>query len=140
MARRRERPSRASNAQDSQTASQSNTTEREVSYTMSALSPDMINELLSKARVKGSGDEVLKDFLESEEAGIEVSLTDGPFAGKSAQQAFTTLNNTKSKVHKDGELQGELVYPSAKQVVVVKRKGEDGVEHVFLINKAKIGA
>jgi hypothetical protein len=99
----------------------------------------MIQELLAGARVKGAGDEALESFLASGEAGIEISLESGPFAGKTAAQAATSLNNAKKRTKQNDAGETVLVHPDAGMIQVIKRKiGED--ERVFLIDKSKVGA
>jgi hypothetical protein len=62
-----------------------------------------INDLLSKSRTKGAGEEVLTKFLEDGNAGEVVDLKSGPLMGKSATQAFTTLNNAKNRKRTEGD-------------------------------------
>lgn len=106
---------------------------------MTALTPDLISELLAGARTKGAGDDVLTSFLDSDEAGIEVDLDSGPLAGKSAIQASTALNNAKKRTKQNDKGETVMVHPEAAQVQVIKRKIND-VERVFLIDKSKVGA
>lgn len=106
---------------------------------VSAIDADLISELLAGARVKGAGDEALESFIQSGEAGIEVSLDSGPFAGKTAAQAATSLNNAKKRTKQNDAGETVLVHPDAGMVQVIKRKiGDD--ERVFLIDKSKVGA
>lgn len=121
-------------------ASQSSNTQTETKerITVSALTPETIAELLAGARTKGAGEDVLTDFLASDEVGVEVSLETGPFAGKSAVQAYTGLNNAKKKTKKNDAGETVLAFPEAGSVQVIKRKiGDD--ERVFLIDKNKVG-
>lgn len=104
------------------------------------LNEQEIADLLSGARTKGAGDEVLTAFLSSGEAGIEVDLSSGPLAGKDAAKAATALSNAKKRTKQNDKGETVMVHPEAAQVQVVRRKGENGTEHVYLIDKSKVGA
>jgi hypothetical protein len=106
---------------------------------MSAIDASLINELLAGARTKGAGDDAIESFLEGGEAGIEISLDSGPFAGKTAAQAATSLNNAKKRTKTNDAGETVLVHPNAGMVQVIKRKIGDE-ERVFLIDKSKVGA
>lgn len=92
---------------------------------MSALSPDQIAALLAKGRTRGDYDRVLRDFVESGEAGIEVPLSEGALAGKTSKQAKTGLDNARKRTND----QGKLVVEGAQNVKVIENEG-----HVYLIN------
>lgn len=96
-----------------------------------------IANLLSKQKSRGDYDAELVAFLESGEAGIEVSLTDGRFTGRAAKMVKTGLDNARKRT-KEG---GGLVHEGSQNVKVIalgnKEKGEE--EHVYLINTA-VGA
>ena len=92
-----------------------------------ALTPEKIAQLLSKGRTRGAGIIVLADFIQSGSAGEPVSLTDGPFAGKTAKQSESTLNASK----KQTDDSGKLVVEGAQHVRVIR----DGDE-LFVINTA----
>lgn len=109
--------------------------------TQVALTPDMINSLLADTRTRGAYSGVLEEFLGGGEAGIQVDLTSGPLAGKTAAQAAVGFNNARTAVHKDGENAGKFKIPGGENVRVIKRKvgtGDEAVEYVFLIDTAKV--
>lgn len=111
---------------------------------MSAIDTSMIDELLADTRVKGAGDEVLKAFLASGEAGWEVDLKSGPFAGKDAKNAQITLNNAKKKTKTNDAGETTLMYPEASQVIT-KVVGKDDEKagtkaRLFIIDRAKHNA
>src|SRR4051812_29389416 len=110
----------ARNRNASNTATNTNTTQGE--NKMTALTPDLISELLAGARTKGAGDDVLEGFIDSGEAGIQVDLESGAFAGKTAAQAATSLNNAKKRTKTNDKGETVLVHPNAAQVQVIKRK------------------
>ena len=91
------------------------------------LTAEKIAELLAAGRVRGGYDKVLADFIESGEAGIEVDLSSGHIAGKTAKQATTGLNLARKRTDDNGKLKVE----GANTVRVVEQDG-----HVFLINTA----
>jgi hypothetical protein len=104
---------------------------------VSALSPDLIQELLAGSRTRGAGTEVIKDFIDSGEAGIEVDLNSGPLAGKNPGQAYTTLVNAKKRTKTNEDGSTVLAMPEAAKVRVIKRNAgtKDAPEfQVFLIN------
>lgn len=105
-----------------------------------ALSAEMIQQLLSQTKSRGEYDAVLKDFLNSGQAGIEVDLDSGPLAGKRAKQVKVGFDNARKKA-KDGQ----VVHPGGKDVRVIAITGKDGEgneltenseDHVYLINTA----
>lgn len=107
--------------------------------TMAALTPDAITELLAGARTKGAGEQVLQDFHESKDAGWEIDLSSGAFAGKTAQQAYTTLVNAKKKTRVNDSGESVVMFPWAASIQVIKRKiGDD--ERVFVVDKNLVGA
>ena len=101
------------------------------------LNDDFINDLLAGARTKGAGDQVLEDFLAKGVKAVEVVLTSGPLAGKTAAQAATTITNAKKHMKQNDKGEMIPVHPNASQVQVVRRKIKD-VDHVFLIDKSKL--
>jgi hypothetical protein len=106
---------------------------------MSALTIDAINELLAGSRSRGDYDSVLSEFLNSDDAGIEVDLTSGPLAGKDPKNVVTGFNNAKARMNKET---GTPVHPGGHAVKVILRtvgEGEAAESHVFLINTAKVG-
>jgi hypothetical protein len=68
-----------------------------------AITPDMIAELLAKGRSRGDYESFLREFLDSEEAGWEVPLDSGPFAGKTAKQVKTSFDNARKRLGDDGK-------------------------------------
>lgn len=106
-------------------------------HKMSELTQEAIAGLLSGSRTRGAGTEVIKEFIDSEAAGIEVDLNSGALAGKSPGQAYTTLLNAKKRTKTDEGGATVLAMPEAAKVRVIKRNlgtkdNEDW--HVFLIN------
>lgn len=104
-----------------------------------------INDLLSKSRNKGAGEEVLAKFLEDGNPGEVVDLKSGPLMGKSATQAFTTLNNAKNRKRVEGD-RVIKVNPQFDAIRVVKRgkpaneeAGTASTEIVALINTSLTG-
>ena len=97
-----------------------------------ALNADRIAQLLGKAKTRGLYGSELSEFLSSGEAGIEVTL-DGRFAGKTAKQVQTGLNNARKHV---SSVTNQPTYPGGNNVSVIVDKDEDGNEHVYLINTA----
>jgi hypothetical protein len=104
---------------------------------VSALTPDAIQELLAGSRTRGAGTEVIKDFINSGDAGIEVDLNSGPLAGKNPGQAYITLTNAKKRTKTNEDGSTVLAMPEAAKVRVIKRNNgdKDNPEwHVFLVN------
>lgn len=104
-----------------------------------------INDLLSKSRNKGAGEEVLTQFLNDGNEGEVVDLKSGPLMGKSATQAFTTLNNAKARKRTEGD-RLIVVNPQFAKIRVVKRgkpadeeSGRASTEIVALINTELTG-
>lgn len=116
-----------------------NTNTNKENNRMSALSPDQITALLSKTRSRGDYDTVLEEFLNSGEAGIEVDLTSGPLAGKTADQAFVGFNNARTRVNKET---AKPVHEGGHAIKVIKEKpaneGEPGA--VYLVNTSLVQA
>lgn len=101
------------------------------------LSMDEIGELLAGARTKGSGTEVIQNFLDSNEPGVEVDLSSGALAGKDPGKAYTTLNNARKRTITAADGSPVAANPEFGKVKVLKRnKGtkENPDWHVFLIN------
>lgn len=113
------------------------TTSNKGEHKMSTLTSEQIASLLSGSRTRGAGTEVIKEFIESGEPGIEVDLNSGPLAGKSVGQAYTTLINAKKRTRTDESGATVLAMPEAAKVRVIKRNlGDKDNEdfRVFLIN------
>jgi hypothetical protein len=103
----------------------------------SVLSMDDIRGLLSDSRTKGSGTEVLQSFLESEEPGIEVDLSNGPLAGKDPGKAHTTLMNARKRTVTAPDGSPVAANPEFGKIKIIKRNvgtKESPEYHVFLIN------
>lgn len=102
-----------------------------------ALDMSTIQALLSNQKSRGDYDAELAAFLTSEEAGIEVSLTEGRFTGRTAQKVKTGLDNARKRTNEAGG----LVHTGAQNVKVVAvgnvEKGEE--QHVYLIDTSKVG-
>jgi hypothetical protein len=102
-----------------------------------ALDPNMIQQLLSRTRSRGEYDEELSEFLSSGQVGVEIALTEGRFAGKGAKQVKTGFDNARKKTNANG-----LVHAggqNVKVVAVTPKEGEEGEEHLYLINQALVG-
>lgn len=96
------------------------------------LDASAIQELLSESRSRGDYATVLKEFIDSGEAGIEVDTSAGVLAGRSADKVSVGLNNAKKAMNENGTLK----ITGAENVRVVKR-GKDDDARVFLINQAR---
>lgn len=135
MARKRSAASKESKPSSSNTAITENETKE--SNKVSALTPDMIQDLLAGSRTRGAGTEVIKDFITSGDAGIEVDLNSGPLAGKNPGQAYITLTNAKKRTRTNEDGSTVLAMPEAAKVRVIKRNSGDKENpewHVFLVN------
>jgi len=101
-----------------------------------ALDPTRIQELLAGSRSRGDYDAVLAEFLNSGQTGVEVSLTEGTFAGRRAKQVKIGFDNARKKTNDTG-----LVHTGGKEVQVVAQSDDDNREneHVYLINRALVG-
>ncbi len=102
---------------------------------MSTLSPDMITQLLQKQRTRGDYESLIRSFLDSGEAGIEVPLDSGPLTGKTADQAKIGLDNARKRVDSTTG-QPVIVGGHALKVVKVGKEGEE--QHVYLIDTSKV--
>lgn len=111
-----------------------------------ALSAEMIQNLLSKSKSRGEYDSVLRDFLNSGDAGIEVDIHAGPLGGKRAKQVKVGFDNARKKTNEQG-----AVHPGGKDVRVIAITGkmpdpsdsskqvdkeDNSDDHVYLINTA----
>lgn len=136
MARSRSKPRKSSTESESNNVATTTTT-TEGEKKVSALSQDMIQELLAGSRARGAGTEVLESFLNSGEAGIEVDLASGPLAGKEPGKAYTTLVNARKRTRTDESGSTVLANPELGKVRVIKRNNgtADSPDwHVFLVN------
>lgn len=101
------------------------------------LSQEYIAGLLSGTRQRGAGVEVLNDFNDSGLPGIEVDLSSGPLAGKTADQAKATLDNTKKQI-KQTENGTVMAHPEFGKIRVIKKDVSEDPKvkdfRVFLIN------
>jgi hypothetical protein len=102
---------------------------------MSSLSPEMITSLLQKGRTRGDYESVIRKFLESGEAGIEVDLSSGALAGKTADQAKIGLDNSRKRVD---SATGKPVIEGGHALKVVKVGKEGEEQHVYLIDTNKV--
>lgn len=103
---------------------------------MSALSPEMITELLQKQRTRGDYETVIRNFLETGEQGIEVPLDSGPLTGKTAEQVKIGLDNARKRVGSDGKPSIEGGH--ALKVVKVGNADKNEEQHVYLIDTSKV--
>lgn len=108
-----------------------------------AIDAQMIQALLSKQKSRGDYDADLREFLNSGEAGVEIDLTSGRFAGKRAKQVKVGFDNARKKTNDQG-----LVHAGGTAVKVVAindKNDEEGnpkgeqEEHVYLINTSLLG-
>lgn len=105
-----------------------------------------IQQLLSQTKSRGEYDQVLREFLNSGEAGIEVDLDNGPLAGKRAKMVKVGFDNARKKTNENG-----AVHPGGKDVRVIAITGkvqdpenaekeidapDNSNDHVYLINTA----
>jgi|SRR6185295_6755626 len=109
-----------------------------------AIDAQMIQALLSKQKSRGDYDADLRDFLSSGNAGVEIDLSSGRFAGKRAKQVKTGFDNARKKTNDQG-----LVHPGGTlvKVIAINDKNDDEgnpkgeqEEHVYLINTALLGS
>lgn len=100
-----------------------------------ALDMSTIQALLSNQKSRGDYDAELAAFLTGGEAGIEVSLTDGRFTGRTAQKVKTGLDNARKRTNDAGG----LVHAGAQNVKVVAVGKEGEEQHVYLIDTSKVG-
>lgn len=94
---------------------------------MAGLSPEQITALLSKTRQKGLYTDKLNEFVGMELAGVDVGEQWIEFQGKKGSTLKQGFDSAKEK---------KEAAPGTDQVKVVSQKGEDGSEHVYLINLA----
>lgn len=87
------------------------------------LNPEQITALLGKSRSRGEYTTQLRNFIESGMQGAQVSLENGPFAGKKVASVKSGFENAKSNTKNPVE--------GSEHIAVVV----DG-DNVFLINKA----
>jgi hypothetical protein len=103
----------------------------------SSLDPSRIQQLLKKGRTRGDYEGVIRAFLESSEAGIEVPLDSGPFAGKTGEQVKIGLDNARKRV--DGKT-GQPAIEGGHALKVIKEGNSEKNEeqHVYLIDTRKV--
>lgn len=101
-----------------------------------------IQALLSKQKSRGDYDADLAEFLKSGEAGVEIDLSSGRFAGKRSKQVKVGFDNARKKTKSEGG----LVHTGGNLVKVIAQNSKDDAdgnpveaEHVFLINTALLG-
>lgn len=95
---------------------------------MSSIDTDKIQALLAGGRQRGVAGKVIKDFLDSGEAGIEVPLDEGAFKGKTAKQTKMALDNAKKSSNANG-----LVFAAGPDLRTFVEKDGD-TERVYLVN------
>lgn len=100
-------------------------TNKESTKMANALSAEQISALLSSSKQRGEYDRELKAFMESGEAGIEVSLETGNFAGKKSSSVKTGFTNAAKR---EGAPEG------ADQVAVIVNE-----DHVYLVRRDLVG-
>ena len=64
---------------------------------INALDQDEINSLLGSVKQRGEYDRQLKTFMESNEPGVQVSLSEGPFAQKKPNSVKTGFESAKNR-------------------------------------------
>lgn len=104
-----------------------------------ALDLSQIGDILGGTRSKTNAAEYLREFLASGDLGREVNLTAGSFAGKSAKQIKTALDNARKKVSDET---GQLSVPGGTDVQVRVKQVTEGKgdakriveEHLYVIN------
>jgi hypothetical protein len=64
---------------------------------ITALDQDAINALLGSVKQRGEYDRQLKAFMESGQPGVEVSLSEGPFAQKKPNSVKTGFESAKGR-------------------------------------------
>lgn len=92
-----------------------------------ALTPERIQELLSTQKSRGDYDAEIREFLSSNEAGIQVPLDSGRFSGRDAKKVKTGLDNARKRNNDDGT----LVHNGGNNVKVIVSD-----DAVYLINTA----
>jgi hypothetical protein len=80
-----------------------------------------IDELLASSKQRGEYDRQLKAFVESAVAGVQVSLTEGPFQGKKPQTVKTGF---------DGAIKREGAPAGAENVRVISHD-----DKIYLLNQ-----
>lgn len=98
-----------------------------------------IGDILGGTRSKTNASDYLRDFLASGDLGREVNLNAGSFAGKSAKQIKTALDNARKKVNEET---GTLAIPNGTDVQVRVKQETEGKgdakkvisEKLFVIN------
>jgi hypothetical protein len=123
-----------------------------------SLTMEAIETLLASAKTRGDYEVELKNFINSDDIGIEVDLSSGSLAGKDPKNVATGFNNARKKMNADTGRPAVEGAPAVKVIlklvdteepetdengnpvrddkgnVVTKKEG-----HVFLINTAKLG-
>lgn len=70
---------------------------------MTALSPEQIAELRAKVTVRGEYGRQLQEFIASDEAGVQISLTEGAFKDRKPESVKIGFDNArKSKNAPEG--------------------------------------
>jgi hypothetical protein len=85
------------------------------------ISPDQIQELLSKARTRGDYKRELVVFLNGDEKGVQIDLENGTFAGKKPESVKIGFDNArKAKDAPEGAEDGVRVVLHEKQVYLLR--------------------
>jgi hypothetical protein len=64
---------------------------------ITALDQEAINTLLGSVKQRGEYDRQLKTFMDSGQPGVEISLSEGPFAQKKPNSVKTGFESAKSR-------------------------------------------
>lgn len=123
-----------------------------------SLTMDAIETLLASAKTRGDYEIELKNFIASDDIGIEVDLSSGSLAGKDPKNVATGFNNARKKMNADTGKPAVEGAPAVKVILklidtnepetdangnpVTDDKGNTVTKkegHVFLINTAKLG-
>lgn len=93
----------ARNRRTAQTVSNPNEGEKKMALGISGLDQDQINTLLGSVKQRGEYDRQLKAFMDGNEPGIQISLSEGPFAQKKANSVKTGFTTALTR---DGAPEG----------------------------------
>lgn len=96
-----------------------------------ALDQTAISALLASSSTRGQYNTELEAYLNSGEAGVQISLTDGTFAGKKPQSVKTGFENAKKRVTEKGTDEQKATVANVR---VILHEG-----NVFLIRQDLVG-
>jgi hypothetical protein len=108
-----------------------------------SVSPEDIQKLLKKGRTRGDYESVIRSFLQGGEAGVEIDLVNGPFAGKTGSQVKIGLDNARKRVDPNT---GQPAVQGGHSLKIVKvgkdpKEGEEAEDqHVYIIDTSKVQA